>query len=190
MPEAVMGIARAGELAALAAAQKRADAGDQLAHAEGLGEVVVAADFQADDLVQLGVAGGKEQHGGRGLRAQAAAQLVAVHARQHDIQDKQIIVVGACQREGVLAVVDDVGLVALLFQRVADEFGDGRLVVNDKDAARCLYHGLAFLSSYRRMPVGGISLRHCYNLSCANYTQISPQGRKTEEDCHNYVTCY
>ena len=58
------GTARAGELAALAAAQKRADAGDQLAHAEGLGEVVVAADLQAHDLVQLGVAGGKEQHSG------------------------------------------------------------------------------------------------------------------------------
>ena len=41
--------------------------------------------------------------------------------------------------------VDDVGLVALLFQRVADEFGDGRLVVNDKDALGVSIMVLPFL---------------------------------------------
>ena len=50
------GVVRAGEVAAGAAAQQRADAGDELAHAERLCQVIVPADLQANHLVELRVA--------------------------------------------------------------------------------------------------------------------------------------
>ena len=46
------------------AAQDSADAGDDLFESEGLGDVVVAADGQALDLVAHVVAGGEEEDGG------------------------------------------------------------------------------------------------------------------------------
>ena len=48
------------EILALAAAQEGANARNQLAHAEGLGQVVVPSDFKSNDLVELGVARGEE----------------------------------------------------------------------------------------------------------------------------------
>ena len=47
---------------AVGAAQHGVDAGDQLPEAERLGQVVVAAEGQAPDLVLDGVAGGQEEH--------------------------------------------------------------------------------------------------------------------------------
>jgi hypothetical protein len=44
----------------LAAAQLGAHAAEQLAHREGLGDVVVGADLEADHLVDLGVLGGEQ----------------------------------------------------------------------------------------------------------------------------------
>ena len=88
-------------------AQQRLDARLQLAHAERLGEVVVAADLQSDDLVELGVAGRQEQHRNARLRAQAAADLVAVDAGQHDVEHHQIEGLGLGKRERLVAVDGD-----------------------------------------------------------------------------------
>ena len=138
------GVVRAGEVAAGAAAQERADAGDELAHAERLGKVVVPADLQAHHLVELRVARRQEQHRHGGLGAQAATQLVAVHAGQHDIEHEQVVGVLRRQSQGLLAIVYHVGVETLLLQGVADEFRDGRLVVHDEDAVRCIVHVIPF----------------------------------------------
>ena len=52
---------RVGEVA-VRAAQQRLDPAQQLAQAERLGQVVVGAQLQADDLVDLLVTGGQHQH--------------------------------------------------------------------------------------------------------------------------------
>ena len=63
--------------------------GDQLPHAEGLGDVIVRAQLQAQDLVHLVAFGGKHDDGGirrGGSALQTAANLHAVNTGQHDIQ--------------------------------------------------------------------------------------------------------
>jgi hypothetical protein len=71
----------------------RLDPGSQLPRAERLGDVIVAADFQAQDTVDLFAPSRQEQNRdarqGR-LGPQLAAKVKAVAIGQHDIQDDQI----------------------------------------------------------------------------------------------------
>src|SRR5258706_15202202 len=68
--------------AAGGAAEEHADARDQLAHGERLAKVVVAAELQAEDAVELFVARGEKEDGnGFRRRADFAAELEAVHPR-------------------------------------------------------------------------------------------------------------
>ena len=65
----------------------------QLARAEGLGHVIVPADFQAQHAVHFVRAGGEEQDGDapqRGRLADLAAQLEAIHLGQHDVEHHQV----------------------------------------------------------------------------------------------------
>ena len=74
--------ARAG---IVAAAQDRADAGDELAGGIRLGHVIISAELKADDLVDLGITCGHhdDRHGRGG--AQLLAYLGAGHAGQHEV---------------------------------------------------------------------------------------------------------
>jgi hypothetical protein len=114
-------------------AQHAADAGDQLAGAERLDHVVVGAQLQADDPVRLVALGGQHDDRGRGLGADLAAHLQAVHARQHQIQHDQVRNAGAEGRQRGRAVGGRLDAVALPFQVVLDDLADGRLVVDDQD---------------------------------------------------------
>ena len=69
--------------------QHRLDPGHDLARAERLGDVVVAAQLQAEHPVDLVVAGGAEQDRHPvALGAQRAAHLGAVHPGQPDVEDQ------------------------------------------------------------------------------------------------------
>jgi hypothetical protein len=76
------------------AAQDGADARQQFARLERLGQVVVGAQLQADDPVHGVALGGEHEH--RHLRrmalqrADAAAHLQAVHVGQHEVQDHEV----------------------------------------------------------------------------------------------------
>ncbi|GAO25994.1 hypothetical protein ALISP_5814 [Alicycliphilus sp. B1] len=87
--------------AGLAPAQDGAYAREQLAWLEGLGQVVVGADLQADHAVHGVALGGEHQHrhlGGRARqRAYAPAHLQAVHVGQHQVQDHQVGQLAALQ---------------------------------------------------------------------------------------------
>ena len=76
------------------AAQNRADAGQQFAWLEGLGQIIVGADLQADDAVHRVALGGQHQHRYLGRRAgqgtDAPAHLQPVHVGQHQVQQHQI----------------------------------------------------------------------------------------------------
>ena len=84
--------------------QERLDPGDELAGRERLHEVVVRAHRQAHDPVDLLAAGGEHQHVGVGERAQPPADLDAVEARQHDVEDDDVGSGGADGLEGGRAV--------------------------------------------------------------------------------------
>ena len=74
----------------LAAADQGADALDQQALRERLPDVVVGAHAQAEQLVDLVVLRGQEDHRDRALPAQLAQQLHAVHARHLDVEHREI----------------------------------------------------------------------------------------------------
>ena len=81
---------RCGRLGVAPPAQHGADAGDQLARGERLGDVVVGADLEPDHLVDLAVLGG--QHDDRHLRLgpHRAADLGAGQAGQHQVEQDQV----------------------------------------------------------------------------------------------------
>ncbi len=72
------------------ALEDRAHPRDQLARAEGFGDVIVGAEFEPEDAVDLVVAGGQEQDRHLGARTDPAAGLEPVHLGQADVEHDQI----------------------------------------------------------------------------------------------------
>ena len=74
----------------IGAAQDRADPCDELARAERLGQVVVGAELEPEELVQLVVA--RRQHHDRDRRVapQLAGDVEAVEAGQAEVEDDQV----------------------------------------------------------------------------------------------------
>ena len=72
------------------AAQDGADAGGQFARVERLRQVIVGAEFQADDAVDIFAARGQHDDRDFALLAQAAQDFEAVDARQHDVEHDEV----------------------------------------------------------------------------------------------------
>src|SRR5919197_3920397 len=72
------------------AAQHRADAREQLARAEGLGDVVVGAELEAHHAIGLFLAPGEHHHGDLGLVAHAPRDRHAVLAAQAEVEHHQV----------------------------------------------------------------------------------------------------
>jgi len=90
-------------------------AGHQLAEAEGLGQVVVGAELEAEHAVDLGRSSREDQQGREvAAAAQGAADLPAVGPRQHQVEDEQVEVVGLQPVEGGATVALDLDLEAVL----------------------------------------------------------------------------
>ena len=110
------------------------DPGDDLAHRERLGEVVVGADAEPDE--DVGLVGARREHedghGAHGL--DAAAHLEAVEAGEHDVEHDEVGVVPLERRDGTGAVVGLLDDEALGPQAVADGLVDHRLVLHHEDA--------------------------------------------------------
>ncbi len=102
------------------AAQLRPHPAEQLAHREGLGDVVVRTDLEPDHLVDLGVLGGQQDDRDRAVRSDLAADVEAALAGHHDVQDQQVEVLFRDLALGLLAVRGERDLEALLLERVAD----------------------------------------------------------------------
>ena len=73
----------------------RPQAGGQLAGVEGLGDVVVGADLEADDDVDLGRAPGQHQHrAGDPVPAHLPTDLDAADVGQHPVEQDHVRLVG------------------------------------------------------------------------------------------------
>jgi hypothetical protein len=115
------------------AAQHRADAGDELARGERLGDVVVCAEFQADHLVDLGVARGHDDDRDVGTGPQAAAYLGAREPGQHHVEQHHVGA-GAVERgERVGAGGGYLYLISLATQHVRQGVRERLLVLDDQD---------------------------------------------------------
>lgn len=121
--------------------QQGADPGDDLAHPEGLGEVVVGADTEAHEDVALLVAGGEHEDRHGTFRLDASADLEAVEARQHLIQQHDL---GAVLGEGSdrrRPVVRPYYGEALRLEAVGQRLVDRRIVLDDEEPSRWWGHG-------------------------------------------------
>ena len=124
---------RVGEVA-VRAPQQRLDPAHQLAQPERLGQVVVGAELEADDLVDLVVARGQDEdrHLGSG-RAEAAQDLEAVHPGEPHVEHDEVGRLARRDLEAFLAGPGDGDLVALLLEGVLDAARDRVFVFDDED---------------------------------------------------------
>ena len=72
------------------AAQHGVDAGQQLARIEGFRQIVVGPHFQSDDAVDLVALGGEHDNRHGGFLADLAADVDAVHPRQHEVEQDEV----------------------------------------------------------------------------------------------------
>src|SRR5262245_40652516 len=91
--------------ARLRSTQDGVDSRQQLSGVEGLGQVVVGADFQTDDAVDIVAARGQHDDGHLRLRSKPSQDFDAVHLRHHHVQNDEGKVAAERLLESVLAVM-------------------------------------------------------------------------------------
>src|SRR5271165_2216247 len=114
------------------AAQRSANAGQQFATAERLGDVVIGSGIQRLDLAALLAA--NREHDDRDLRnfAELAAQLDAVHVRHSEVGDHQVGDEVLHDFERGFTVVGHANLIALGAEAGAQDPRNLRLVVDNQ----------------------------------------------------------
>ena len=121
----------------LRAPQERPDPRRELRHRERLHHVVVGAEVEAAHPVFDRVA--RRQHQDRNRlfrRPQAAQHLVAVHARQADVQDHQVEVLLGGGQHGVLAALGDVDGMAFGLEDAGQARSERGVVLDDEQSHR------------------------------------------------------
>ncbi len=117
--------------------QRALDHRDQAASVKGLGDGVDGPGLLHELTPDLVALGAHQHHGHVGalrMRAQLATELVAVHARHHEVEQDQIELDARLDLDQrVLAVFGGDGVVALRRQRRHD-LADRGAVVDDEDA--------------------------------------------------------
>ena len=126
----------AGVGAALGAAQDRADASHQLARVEGLGEVVVGAELEADDAVHVVAPRREHQHGDPGRGPDGAEHVEAVESGQHHVQHGEVVAAGRQALHGAGAVRLAVEDEALPGEILAEQLAQLGVVVDQQHARR------------------------------------------------------
>jgi len=121
----------------LAAAQHRLDARHHLFCVKGLYHVIVCAQLQAQYLVEGLALGGKHHHRGVARLADAAADLKAVHAGHHHVQQHHVRLDGVELFQSLFAIVCHRDLIALLGQVQPQQLADVGVVVHHKDLFVC-----------------------------------------------------
>ena len=119
---------------AIPAPQNRFDARNEFARVEWLGQVIVRAEFETEDLVDIFVAGGEHENRGGVIRgAQSAADFETVELRQHHIQHDQGGMFAVRQIERGFAVLRSEDAKTFAFEVHARELDDGGFVVYEED---------------------------------------------------------
>ena len=137
------------------AAERGAEPGEELVHAEGLGDVVVGAGVEGGDLVAFGAAGRQDDDRHGGPAAEAADDVEAAHAGEAEVEDDGVGMVLGGQDEGVLAGGGGVGLVAAGAQVGGEGPQDRRLRRRRRGSGRRSRCGLQ-LDDHRRAAAGGV----------------------------------
>lgn len=125
------------------AREARLDAGDELVGAERLDEVVVGAEAEAADLVDVLALRRRHEDGHFALRADLAADGEAVEPRQHEVEHDEAVGRvrralcrrrGERRRQALPPVRGEIDGEALRLEIVALELADVLIVLDDQDA--------------------------------------------------------
>ena len=108
-------------------------AGDEFARAEGFADIVVCAEFEAEDAVGFFVLGGEHDDGLEMLRAQGFEQFEAVGVGQADVEQEQVEVFAREQLPCLLCGGGDACGEMGAGEGEFDQFGDFAFVFNDED---------------------------------------------------------
>jgi hypothetical protein len=117
----------------LGAPKEGSDPGGQLAQAERLRDVVVGAQLEPDDLVELGVLCRQHHDRHARFRADDPADLDARQLGQHEVEQDEIRALGPELCQCLAAVSSRDNPESLRLERVDERLAQGRLVVHDED---------------------------------------------------------
>ena len=120
-----------------AAAQDGADAREQLARAEGLGEIVVGAELEAHHAVGLLDAAGEHDDRDRRLVAQAARERHAVLGLEPEVEHDKVHDLLGDYFAHRAAVGYGRNAQLVLPEIIGDQLPDGRVVVDRKHMRHC-----------------------------------------------------
>ncbi len=124
------------------APQDGADARHQFARVERLAEVVVGAELQADDAIDVIAARGEHEDRGVVRGAELAQHVEAADARQHHIQDQDLEIVRFEFRERIAAVVHALDLEVFGVQIFGEHLAQFAIVVDEQNSRLALRRGL------------------------------------------------
>ncbi len=113
--------------------QNGLDAQDHFSWAERLRNVVVGAELQTDDAIDLFAFGRKHDHGQgscRALAAEIAQDVEAVDSGQHQVENHQGRLLRANGRQRQIAAADHADLEPLLSKVVVEHLRDAALVLH------------------------------------------------------------
>ena len=133
----------------LVAAQPGAHPGHQFLGLERLHHVVVGAGLQAEHHVDGVGLGGQHHDRHTGVRAQHPADVDAVHAGQHQVEQHQVGPQFAHRGQRLRAVGDHRGVETLVAQDDGEHLGQRGVVVDDQNP---LPHGVHGVTESRQSP--------------------------------------
>jgi len=115
------------------AAADGADAGEEFAGVEGLGEVVVCTHLEANDAIDVFAAGGEEEDAVGGGGAEAGEDFEAVDAGEHDVEEDHGPGAGARGFEAGVAAMDGVDAEVVAGEVLGEHGAELYVVVDEED---------------------------------------------------------
>jgi len=132
----------AGRKRALKTAQHGLDAGDEFARAEGLGDVVVGAQFEAEDAIGFAAFRCQKNYRDRrqaGSLANGATYFQAVFARYHNVENEECGTLALSVGQYVGSGGINANGEAFVFEMMADQAGNVGIVFDDE---KTWFHGI------------------------------------------------
>src|SRR5439155_3218876 len=117
----------------LRASQDGADARQQLARVERLAQIVVGAELEPDDTVDVVVLGSEHQDRRRTTRAQTPADRQAVLARQHQIENDEVRRHTGERAVGASTVLGHLDGESLALEEIGEQRANVTIVLDDQD---------------------------------------------------------
>ena len=113
--------------------QPSADSGDEFLGVERLDNVVVSAGFQSTHHIGGIAFGGEHDDGHARFGTQVGADVNAVHAGKHEVEQHQVWLARAERCEGGRTIRAERWLVALGAQHNADHLGERKVIIDHED---------------------------------------------------------